>query len=92
MTAQQVTAYQRQFTLSSNKPNLKRQAEQRERMLIACCVDEQGNPLFTDADIAALGAQPSTVIEPIFDACLEVCGHLKGDDSAKNSDGNDASN
>src|SRR5690242_10205053 len=45
---------------------------QAARFIAACAVDEQGQPLFTDADIPALAAKANHVITRVFRACLRV--------------------
>lgn len=44
-------------------------------LLIAACRDEEGKPLFTDADLADLQRQPfRRVLKPLQEAAIEING------------------
>lgn len=73
MTARDKGAFDMQF-VTKGEHNTRAQKQMRERMLVACCVDESGNRLFTLEDVAALGLQSVAIIERIFDACQRVNG------------------
>ena len=47
---------------------------QRERLAIRSMRDDQGNKILTDADIEALGAWPSAILERVFDVCNRLNG------------------
>lgn len=49
-------------------------ASMRERLVILCACDENGNPLFQQADMARVGNLPVTTLEPIFDKAYEING------------------
>lgn len=51
---------------------------QAARFIAACAVDEQGQPLFTEADITQLAGKANHVITRVFRACLRVNGIGKG--------------
>lgn len=51
----------------------------RARLLVQCCVDEQGNRLFKPADVDALTQQSAASIEVLIDAALRLCGMRKED-------------
>ena len=86
-TAKQRSEHERSFVLKSGKVNQAKQAERRERLIIQTVIDDEGNPLFTEEDIPAIGRQPAVVIERLVDAALEVCGLAPElEDSAKNSE------
>ena len=59
MSAREVTDYE--MTLKENV------ASTRERLLVRCLCDENGVPLFTDADLEAVGRLPYPFAEPIVD-------------------------
>lgn len=44
------------------------------RMIVACCVDEQGNRLFTNADVKALGEKSSAAMLRVFQAAQTLNG------------------
>jgi len=43
-----------------------------ERMVVACAVDESGNPLFTEKDMPELGKKSSKALQRIFDKADEL--------------------
>ena len=94
MSARERSEYDAQFRTNSGKPNKRKQLQGRQLMMIACCLDEDGKPLFQDSDASQLGELPASVVEPIVDACLRVCGMTSDDvdDAAKNSEETDDSN
>lgn len=44
----------------------------RERLVIWCCVDEQGERLFTNADLEWIGEKSSAAIEQIVDVAMRL--------------------
>lgn len=46
----------------------------RARIVAACACDEDGAPVFGDADIAELSALPADVLDPIFNKALALSG------------------
>ena len=87
MTARTRSQFESHFSTAAGKPIPSRHREMRERLVIACCIDEDGNALFTAEDVETLGNLPATIIEPLVDAAQRVCGMTKVADLAKNSDG-----
>jgi hypothetical protein len=51
----------------------------RERILVACCVNEEGKPLFTVEDIPALQEVPSAVTAKIHTAAWKLSGFTADD-------------
>lgn len=49
-------------------------ANGRAKLVARGCVDDDGNRLFTDADIVALGAKSAKVLDRLFDAIAELSG------------------
>jgi len=88
MTARDRSRFETQFQLSSGKSSKKRMQEIRERLVVACVCDANGELLLTEADIEAVGKQPAPVIERIVEAAQAVCGMSNRDveDIAKNSE------
>lgn len=46
----------------------------KERLVVACCRDEAGEPLFKPEDVAALSQQPAVVIERIVTTAMRLSG------------------
>lgn len=44
----------------------------RARLVVAVAVDEKGDPLFTDADVAALAALRFDILDPIVEAASSL--------------------
>jgi hypothetical protein len=88
MTARGRSEFEKQFQTASGKPSKMRQAEIRERLVVACCIDGDGNPLFTDADVEQIGKQSASIVERIVDVAQRLCGMSSADieDIAKNSE------
>lgn len=71
MTARERGEYEAQFL--TRKGELKASvARTRELLAIACCVDDEGNKLFTVADIDLLGNVDATILERITKAAQEL--------------------
>ena len=88
MTAKERADFDNQFQSRKGEPMPKRIAEGRERLVVACCRNEEGKRIFTTEDVAQLGKQSVILIERIVKAAQRVSGI--GDDdieaAAKNSD------
>lgn len=87
MTALEWTQFQLEQQGKDGKPNAKAK-QVRQRLVIRCCRDDDGQPLFTADDIDSIGALHAGIVERLVDAALEVSG-LKAPDleaTAKNSD------
>lgn len=46
----------------------------RERLIICCAVDENGDALFTESDLAKLAEKNSEVIDRLHTECRAICG------------------
>jgi len=79
MTARARSQFEQQFQTSGGKQSPKRLREVRQRLLVACCKDDEGKPLFTADDIDAIGEQSSAVVERIVNVAMRLCG-MKDDD------------
>lgn len=88
MTAREKSQFERSFQSAKGKPLESRKAEIRERMIVAACVDESGNPLFTAENVEQLGRQNVRVIDRIVAEIHDLWGSTDEDveDLAKNSD------
>lgn len=93
MTVLERTKFERQFRTRKDEPNHKKLNELRQRMLIACVCDKDGQQLLTEADIEAIGKQRADIIERLVNAAQIACG-MSTDDMdllAKNSEATDES-
>ena len=64
-------------------------ATQKERMVIACCRDDDGKHIFTDEDEAAIGLWPVAVLNRVFSVANRLSGGEKtvsDEQAVKNSD------
>jgi hypothetical protein len=46
----------------------------RAKMVAACCIDDQGHRIFTDADVIALGEVRADVIDKLFSVAQRLSG------------------
>lgn len=51
----------------------------RERILIACCRNDDGSPLFTEDDIELLGERSAAIAERLVNVALRVSGFTDTD-------------
>ena len=49
----------------------------RAKLVCYCVVDENGERIFTDADLPAIGDMPAEQLEPIFDVAMRLSGMSK---------------
>lgn len=65
----------------------------RARIVVLCCCDADGKPLFTEADVAAISELPSNVLDPIVEAASRIngVGSEAREEHRKNSVGDPAS-
>ena len=49
----------------------------RAKLVCYCVVDEDGERIFTDADLPAIGEMPAEPLEPIFDVAMRLSGMSK---------------
>lgn len=49
-----------------------KQGSFRAYLLVACCCDDSGNPVFDEFDVAKLGKLASWKVEPMIDAAIRI--------------------
>lgn len=54
------------------------------RLVALCCVDADGNRLFTGDDVAKLQELDAGALGELADACREHCGFTEAEDAEKN--------
>jgi len=79
MTACERDAFEASMLDSKGKGNVKRLQNFRSRFVAACIVDEDGNRLFSDKDIVALGRKSAGPISRLFEVCRELNGMTEED-------------
>ena len=69
------------------KTNDEKLIEFRQRQVVSCCRDDEGNAIFTEADVALLGKKSASLMERIVDTCQRLSGMSKQDieETIKNS-------
>lgn len=88
MTAKQRNEFDKQFQTRAGKTNRATMEQIRQRLVVWACVDEAGDPLFTEGDVAAIGNQSAAVVERIVNVAQRLCGMSDSDieGMAKNSE------
>ena len=87
MTAGDRSKYEKGFMSKGGKTNDEKLIEFRQRLVVACCRDDDGKQIFTEADVVAVGKKSATLMERIVDACQRLSGMSKQDieETIKNS-------
>jgi len=78
MTALERTRFEQSMQGKSG-PVAARVLEIRERLVVACCKSDDGVPLFTAADVQAIGQQRADVVERIVNAAQRLSGFTTAD-------------
>lgn len=84
MNAKEKGAFEMQF-VKKGEHDIAKQRQMRERMIVACCIDEAGQRLFTLDDIPTLGLQAVSILDRIYEACARVNGKGDSESVEKNS-------
>ena len=79
MTARERTAFERQFATSNGKTVDARLQEFRERLLVASCRTDDGQPMFTLEDVAAIGSKDAAIVERLVNAAQRLSGFTQQD-------------
>ena len=66
------------FEARSNRNKTTRR-QTREQIVIACCRDDDGKPIFTEADVAQLGDQQAAMVERIINVAMRLSGFTEDD-------------
>ena len=54
-------------------------ANVRAKLVARCCVDDDGNRLFTDADVAELGGKSAAAVDRVYEVAARLSGMGAGD-------------
>jgi hypothetical protein len=79
MTANERTKFERQFTTKDGKSIEVRVLEFRQRLVLACCKDDDGKSIFTADDVDALGKKQAAILERIVNVCQRLSGFTQAD-------------
>jgi hypothetical protein len=74
MTVRERSGFEKQFSGKNGKPLEARQRELRERLVIQCCRDDSGLPVFQPSDVESLGNLPAAVMERLVNAAMRLSG------------------
>tara|TARA_B100000519_G_scaffold129294_1_gene111643 strand:+ start:8568 stop:8948 length:381 start_codon:yes stop_codon:yes gene_type:complete len=88
MTVTERSRFERQFRTRKGDTNERKMNEIRQRMLVACVCNADGQQLLTEADIEAIGKQRADIVERLVNAAQIACGMSTDDmeDIVKNSE------
>lgn len=84
MTAKEKGVFDLQF-VKDGKPDLAKQRQMRERMIVACCYDEDGHKVFSIEDVVALSQQAIHIVDRLYEAADRVNSGMSVDEWEKNS-------
>lgn len=86
MSALDRTRYEKSFSGKSGKTIDARIEQFRQRLVVACCRNDDGTPIFTESDVAELGRHRADVFERIVNVCQRLSGMTNADieDTVKN--------
>jgi len=82
MSAAERDAFEAGMLDTKGKSDAKRLQNFRARFIASCIVDNDGNRLFSDKDIVALGRKSSAPVSRLFDECRKLNG-MTDDDVAE---------
>ena len=88
MTVTERSRFERQFRNRKGDTNERKMNEIRQRMLVACVCNADGQQLLTETDIEAIGKHRADSVERLVNAAQIACGMSTDDmeDLAKNSE------
>lgn len=91
MTVVERSKFERQFRTRKGDTNERKMSEIRQRMLIACVCNSDGQQLLNEADVEAIGKQRADIVERLVNAAQIACGMSTDDmeDLVKNSETTD---
>lgn len=79
MSAAERDAFEASMLDNKGKSDKSKLQNFRARFVAACLVDAEGNRLFSDKDVIALGRKSSSPISRLFDICRELNGMTEKD-------------
>lgn len=82
LTAREHNRYQASLLNREFGMDRRKVLEQKERLLVRCIRDDEGNRIFSDEDVESLGEWPTELQERLHDVALRMCGRIKEDEDA----------
>lgn len=79
LTGKERDRYEESVTVGKGKNKDVNYRNARAKLVVLCVVDESGNRIFTDADVAALGNKGALALERIFDVGRRLSGLTETD-------------
>ena len=74
LTGKERDRYEESITIGKGKDKDINARNARAKLVVMCVVDEQGNRVFSDADVAWLGEKSAVALERIFDVARKLSG------------------
>lgn len=81
-------AYEMSITVGRGRNQEINARNARAKLVVRCVVDADGNRLFGDADVAALGEKSAAALQRVFDCCRRLSG-LSDEDLEEMTEGFD---
>lgn len=90
LTGSERDAYEQSLVQTRGKSREMNLRNARAKLVALCAVDENGNRLFTDADVNALGKKNAKPLDRLFDAARRLAGLSEDDVDRLTEDFDDA--
>lgn len=79
LTEGERSRYEASFIDKEGKPRMSTIEAARRKLIVACAVDQQGNAIFTESDLAALAEQDSAAMSRIYNEARDLSGFTDHD-------------
>lgn len=88
LNARERDDYESSITVGKGKNRDVQMRNMRAKLIVRCLVGDDNKPIFSEADVDALGEKSAAAIEKIFDVARELSGLSENDmeELAKNSE------
>lgn len=90
LTGAERDAYEQSLVQTRGKSREMNLRNARAKLVALCAVDENGNRLFSDQDVAALGRKNAKPLDRLFDVARRLSGLSEGDVDRLTEDFDDA--
>ena len=78
MTAKEKGVFDLSF-MKDGRPDIQKQRQMRERLIVACCFDGDNQKVFTVEDVIALSQQAIHVVDRLYEAADRCCSATQVD-------------
>ncbi len=79
MTGTQRDAWEASMFNNDGQMQSSRMENLRAKLVVRCAIDEDGNEIFTEGDVAALGKKSAAALDRVFSACQKLNRISNGD-------------